>query len=245
MPSQPLYKRILLKLSGEALSTKNVLGIEPKILERLIQEIVEVAKLNVQIGIVIGGGNLFRGPALSKMGIDRITGDQMGMLATIMNSLAMRDALERMGLETHIMSAIPMNGVVDPFNRHKAIYHLQQHRIVIFAGGTGNPLVTTDSTASLRGIEINADVLLKATQVDGIYSADPNRDPKATLYHHVTFQEALEKQLGVMDLTAFSQCKEHNLAIRVFNITKPGNLLKVVTSLNEGTLVDAGVKNYA
>lgn len=240
--NKPLYKRILLKLSGEVLSNKTSVGIDPPTLQRLIKEIAEVAQLNIQIGIVIGGGNLFRGPALSSVGLDRITGDQMGMLATIMNALAMRDAFERIGIETRIMSAIPMNGFVDYYNRRKAIYHLEHHRLVIFAGGTGNPLVTTDSAASLRGVETRADILLKATQVDGVYSADPAKNPEAVLYRHITYQEALDQELGVMDLSAFCQCRDHNLPIRVFNIYKPGNLLRVVTSLDEGTLVDAGEK---
>lgn len=240
--SPPIYKRILLKLSGEALASKGSLGIDPQILDRLTHEIAEVVKLGVQVGIVIGGGNLFRGTTLTQVGIDRITGDQMGMLATIMNALAMRDVMERAGVSTRIMSAIPVNGLVDHYNRRKAMYHLEQKRVVIFAGGTGNPLVTTDSAASLRGIEIGADVLLKATQVDGIYSADPVRNPQAVLYQHVTYQEALDKQLGVMDLAAFCQCRDHDLAIRVFNISKPGILMRIVTSTEEGTFVDSGDK---
>lgn len=240
--NKPLYKRILLKLSGEALSNKSAVGIDPATLVRLTNEIAEVSRLGVQIGIVIGGGNLFRGPALSAVGIDRITGDQMGMLATIMNALAMRDAFERISIPTRIMSAIPMNGFVDYYNRRKAIYHLEQNRLVIFSGGTGNPLVTTDSAASLRGIEVKADVLIKATQVDGIYSADPVHNPEAELYRHITYQQALDKELGVMDLAAFCQCRDHDLAIRVFNINKPGNLLRVVTSTEEGTRVDSGRK---
>lgn len=234
----PIYQRILLKLSGEALQGQVAFGIDPAVLDRLVKEIAEVAKLKIQIGIVVGGGNLFRGAALSKVGIDRITGDQMGMLATVMNALAMRDALNNVGIASRIMSAIPISGLVDPFDRGKAVSHLQQQQVVIFAGGTGNPLVTTDSAASLRGIEIGADVLLKATNVDGIYSADPALDSQAKLYKHLTYQEALERELGVMDLTAFCQCRDHGLAIRVFNITKPGILLKIVTSKDDGTLVE-------
>lgn len=237
---KPTFKRILLKLSGEALMGKQSFGIDPIVLKRLVQEIAEVAKLSVQIAIVIGGGNLFRGANLSTTGIDRVTGDQMGMLATVMNALAMRDALESTGIATRILSAFPIGGVVDHYDRRKAIHHLNQNRIVIFAGGTGNPLFTTDSAASLRGIEINADILLKATQVDGIYSADPVHNPKAQLYHHLTYQEALERELGVMDLTAFSQCRDHNLAIRVFNINHPGILQRIITGADEGTLVDEG-----
>lgn len=237
--SQPIYKRILLKLSGEALSSANEFGIDPTILDRLVKDIAEIAKLGIQIGIVIGGGNLFRGAVLAKIGIDRITGDQMGMLATIMNALAMRDALEKINIPTRIMSAIPMSGLVDHYDRRRAIYNLENKRVVIFAGGTGNPLVTTDSAASLRGIEIKADVLLKATNVDGVYSSDPAKSLNAVLYHHISYQEALEKELGIMDISAFSQCRDHHLAIRVFNILKSGVLLKVVTSIDEGTLVDS------
>lgn len=235
--SQPLYKRIVLKLSGEALQGKANFGIDPQVLDRLASEIREITTLNVQIGIVIGGGNLFRGASLSAAGIGRITGDQIGMLATIMNALAMRDALERIHVSARIMSAIPMSGIVDHYDRRKAIYHLERKRVVLFAGGTGNPLVTTDSAASLRAIEVGAEVLLKATNVDGIYTADPSKDKQATRYQVLTYQEALEKELGVMDLTAFCQCRDHNLALRVFNIHKPGSLLRVITGEDEGTLV--------
>jgi len=232
------YRRIMLKLSGEALSGKTSFGIEPTVLNRLVKEIAEVSKLGVQVGIVIGGGNLFRGAVLSTVGIDRITGDQMGMLATVMNALAMRDALEKTGVATRIMSAIAINGVVETFERQKAIRYLEKNRVVIFAGGTGNPLVTTDSAASLRGIEVGADVLLKATNVDGVYSADPAKDPNATLYQYLTYQEALDKELGVMDLTAFCQCRDHSLPIEVFNINKHDILLDIVKGKQVGTLVN-------
>lgn len=235
---KPIYQRILLKLSGEALQGKSSFGIEPQMVTYLIEQIAAVAKLNVQIGIVIGGGNLFRGKQLSSVGIDRITGDQMGMLATVMNALAMRDALEQFQLPARIMSAIPISGLVDHYNRRKAIHHLEQGRIVLFAGGTGNPLVTTDSAASLRGIEIQANVLLKATNVDGVYTADPAKHKNATRYQHLKFQEALDKELGVMDLTAFCQCRDHQLPLRVFNIHKAGALFRVVIGEDEGTLVD-------
>jgi uridylate kinase len=235
---QPVYKRILLKLSGEALMGQLPLGIDPQVLSRIMQDVVQLTKHNVQVAIVIGGGNLFRGAALAAVGINRITGDQMGMLATVMNALAMRDALEGMGMPTRILSAVPVDGLVERYERNKAMRYLNKQRVVIFAGGTGNPLFTTDSAASLRGIEINADVLLKATHVDGIYSADPVRHPNAVLYQRLTYQEALERELGVMDLTAFSQCRDHRLPIRVFNITKPGILLRIVQGADEGTLVD-------
>ncbi len=234
----PIYKRILLKLSGEALQGEHAFGIDPQMVTYLIEEISTVANLGIQIGIVIGAGNLFRGKKLASVGIDRITGDQMGMLATVMNALAMRDAIEKFKLPARIMSAIPMSGLVDHYDRRKAVHHLEQKRIVIFAGGTGNPLVTTDSAASLRGIEVQADILLKATNVDGIYTEDPAVNLHAERYTHLKFQEALDKELGIMDLTAFCQCRDHQLPIRVFNIHKPGALLRAVTGTDEGTLVD-------
>ena len=198
---------------------------------------VKFISLGVQVGIVVGGGNFFRGVTISEAGINRITGDHMGMLATLINALAMRDAFERSGLPVRVLSAIPMSGMVDYFNRRKAIHHLQQGRVVIFAAGTGNPLVTTDSAASLRGIEIEADVVLKATQVDGVYSADPRRYPNAIRYEHLTYQEALEKELAVMDLAAFCQCRDYNMPLCVFNMQKPGALLRVITGQPEGTRV--------
>ena len=235
---QPIYRRILLKLSGEALMGNGSTAIAPQILDRLAREIAEIYQLGVQVAIVIGGGNFFRGAALSVAGISRITGDYMGMLSTLMNALALRDGFERTGLPVRILSAIPMSGIVDHFQRRKAIHHLQQGRVVIFAGGTGNPLVTTDSAASLRGIEIDADVVMKATNVDGVYSADPSKDPNATLYDHLDYQEALEKELAVMDLAAFCQCRDHKMPLRVFNINKPDALLRVVLGDKEGTVVD-------
>lgn len=237
---QPIYRRILLKLSGEALMGQNDFGIDPAVIDRLAREISEVVELGVQVALVIGAGNLFRGAALSKVGLNRITGDYMGMLATIMNALALRDALERISLSTRILSAIPMSGVVDHYDRREAIHHLQQGRVVIFAAGTGNPLVTTDSAASLRGIEIDADAILKATNVDGIYTADPRKDPKATRYTHLTYREVLEKELAVMDLSAFCQCRDHDMILRVFNIHKPGALLRVISGEDEGTIVERG-----
>ncbi|AKQ33362.1 UMP kinase [Candidatus Coxiella mudrowiae] len=235
---QPVYRRVLLKMSGEALMGKENYAIDPEVLDRMAKDITQVYQLGVQVAIVIGGGNFFRGAALQKAGINRITGDYMGMLATLMNALALRDAFERSNLPVRILSAIPMTGVVDAFHRRKAIHHLQQGRVVIFAAGTGNPLVTTDSAASLRGIEIGADVVLKATNVDGVYSEDPAKNPKAKLYKHLTYQEALEKELAVMDLAAFCQCRDHNMSLRVFNINKPGTMLRVIMDTAEGTLVD-------
>jgi len=237
-----IFSRILLKLSGEALTGETGFGIDPKILTRLSKEIIEIVELGVQIGLVIGGGNLFRGKALSVAGLDRITGDHMGMLATVMNALAMRDVLERAGQSTRVMSAIPMSGVVDYYDRRKAIHHLEEGRVVLFAAGTGNPLVTTDSAASLRAIEIGASALLKATNVDGVYSADPAKDPHAERYRHLTYAQALEKELGVMDLSAFCQCRDYDVDIRVFNIHKPGALLRVITGADEGTIVSRSIK---
>jgi len=234
---QPIYNRIVLKLSGEALTGEKSFGIDPAVLDRMALEIGEIVKLKVQVGLVIGGGNFFRGEALSLAGIGRITGDQMGMLATLMNALAMRDALERAGFATRIMSAIPMSGVVDYYDRRKAMHHLNKGRIVLFAAGTGNPLVTTDSAASLRAIEVEADILLKATNVDGIYSSDPEKDPKAVRYKVLHYGEALAKELGVMDLTAFCQCRDHHMKIRVFSLKKPGTLLRIILGEDEGTLV--------
>ncbi len=193
---QPLYRRVLLKMSGEALMGKGLHAIDPNVLDRMAKDVTQVYQLGVQIAIVIGGGNFFRGAALQAAGINRITGDYMGMLATLMNALALRDAFERSNLPVRILSAIPMTGVADAFHRRKAIHHLQQGRVVIFAAGTGNPLVTTDSAASLRGIEINADVVLKATNVDGVYSDDPAKNPQAKLYKHLSYQEALKKRIS-------------------------------------------------
>ncbi len=231
------YRRILLKMSGEALMGDGSHTIDPKIVDRLVHEIGEIYGLGVQIGIVVGGGNFFRGAALSAAGINRVTGDYMGMLATLMNALAMRDAFERADLPVRILSAIPMSGIVGHFDCRKAIHHLERGRILIFAAGTGNPFVTTDSAASLRGIEIEADVVLKATNVDGIYTADPAKDPNATRYQHLSYEEALNKELAVMDLGAFCQCRDHKMPLRVFNINKPGALLRIIQGEDEGTSV--------
>lgn len=234
---KPIYRRIILKLSGEALMGNTEFGIDPAVLKRMAKEIKEVVDLDVQIGVVIGGGNLFRGAALCQAGLERITGDHMGMLATLMNSLALRDIFEREGLSTRIMSAIPMSGIVDHYDRRKAIHDLEEGCIVIFAGGVGNPLVTTDSAASLRGIEVNAEAIFKATHVDGIYSADPLKDPQARRYQRLTYREVLSKELAVMDLSAFCQCRDHNMVLRVFNMHKQGALLRAVLGEDEGTMV--------
>ncbi|MEH6575852.1 MAG: UMP kinase [Amphritea sp.] len=232
------YKRILLKLSGEALMGDENFGIDSQVLNRMALEIGQLVGIGVQVGMVIGGGNLFRGAALSAAGLDRVTGDHMGMLATVMNALAMRDALERSNIATRVMSAIPMSGVVDDYDRRNAIRYLNQGDVVIFAAGTGNPFFTTDSAACLRGIEIDADVVIKATKVDGVYTSDPMKDSTAKRYRHLTFDEALEKQLGVMDLTAICLVRDHNMPVRVFNMNKPGALAKLILGGEEGTVID-------
>jgi uridylate kinase len=206
----------------------------------MAKEINEVQSLGIEIAIVVGGGNFFRGSTLSKAGISRMSGDYMGMLATLINALALRDSYERFGMPVRILSAIPISGIGDHFNHRKAIHHLELGRLVIFAAGTGNPLVTTDSAASLRGIEVDADVIIKATDVDGIFDKDPREHSDAVRYKKLTFQEALDKELAVMDLAAFCQCRDHNKSIRVINMHKPGTLLRAVTTLDEGTLVTNG-----
>lgn len=232
-----LYRRIVLKMSGEALMGEGQFGICPAVLDRLAAEISELISLGIQVGLVIGGGNLFRGAALSDVGLGRVTGDHMGMLATVMNALAVRDALERAKLPARIMSSIPMSGVVDHYDRRKAMYHLENHRVVVFAAGTGNPFFTTDSAACLRGIEVGADVVLKATKVDGVYSADPVKYPDAERYTQLTYDEVLEKHLEVMDLTAICLCRDQKMPLRVFSIKQPGVLRRVVTGHEEGTLI--------
>lgn len=238
--SKARYKRILLKLSGEALMGDENFGIDPKVLDRMALEIGQLVGIGVQVGLVIGGGNLFRGEALSKAGMDRVTGDHMGMLATVMNALAMRDALERSNITTRVMSAISMVGVVDNYDRRAAMRYLNQGDVVIFSAGTGNPFFTTDSAACLRGIEVEVDVVLKATKVDGVYTADPVKDPTATRYDRLSYDEVLERQLGVMDLTAMCLARDHQMPVRVFNMNKPGALVTVVRGGEEGTLIDGG-----
>lgn len=232
------YKRILLKLSGEALMGSEGFGIDPKILDRMALEVGQLVGIGIQVGLVIGGGNLFRGAALQKAGLDRVTGDHMGMLATVMNALAMRDALERSNIPSSVMSSIPMSGVVDHYDRRKAMRALQRGEVVIFSAGTGNPFFTTDSAACLRGIEVEADIVLKATKVDGVYTADPMLDPQATKYDHLSYDEVLDKKLGVMDLTAICLCRDHMMPLRVFAMEKTGALLNIVNGEKEGTLVE-------
>jgi uridylate kinase len=231
------YKRILLKLSGEALTGSEKFGIDPKILDSMALAIGQLVGIGVQVGLVVGGGNLFRGAALQKAGLDRVTGDHMGMLATVMNALAMRDALERSNIATQAMSAIPMTGVVDHYDRRKAIRALMNGDVVIFSAGTGNPFFTTDSAACLRAIEMDAELVLKATKVDGVYSADPMKDPNAVKYERLSYDEVLDKKLEVMDLTAIVLCRDHNMPVRVFEMEKPGALLNIVRGGDEGTLI--------
>jgi uridylate kinase len=232
------YKRILLKLSGEELMGDEGFGIDPKVLDRMALEIGQLVGIGVQVGLVIGGGNLFRGAALHAAGMERVTGDHMGMLATMMNGLAMRDALDRNNISARVMSAIPMSGVVEHYDRRTAIRYLSGGDVVIFSAGTGNPFFTTDSAACLRGIEIGAEIVLKATKVDGVYSADPMKDPNATMYSRLTYDEALQKKLGVMDLTAICLCREQDMPLRVFRMSKPGALLNIVVGGDEGTLIE-------
>ena len=231
------YKRILLKLSGEALTGSESFGIDPKILDSMALAIGQLVGIGVQVGLVVGGGNLFRGAALQQAGLDRVTGDHMGMLATVMNALAMRDALERSNIATQAMSAIPMTGVVDHYDRRKAIRALMNGDVVIFSAGTGNPFFTTDSAACLRAIEMDAELVLKATKVDGVYSADPMKDPDAVKYERLSYDDVLDKKLEVMDLTAICLCRDHNMPVRVFEMEKPGALLNIVRGGSEGTLI--------
>lgn len=232
------YKRILLKLSGEALQgpAKNT-NIDPAVLEQYCEEIKAVNQEGVEIAIVIGGGNIFRGGQAASLGIDRVQGDYMGMLATVINGMALQSALERHGLYTRLMSGIKMEQVCEPFIRRRAIRHLEKRRIVIFGAGIGNPYFTTDSTASLRAVEVQADVVLKGTRVDGVYTKDPEKFPDAVRYSSLTFQEAYEKNLSIMDMTAFTLCKENKLPIIVFDMNKKGNLIKVVNGEGGGTLI--------
>ncbi|MCD6045087.1 MAG: uridylate kinase [Gammaproteobacteria bacterium] len=236
---KPKYGRIMLKMSGEILMGNSQFGIDPVVLDRIASEVTEIASLGIEVGLVMGGGNLFRGEALAKVGLGRVTGDHMGMLATTMNALALRDAMERAGVETRVMSAITMTGLVDPMDIRKADYHLRHGIVVIFSGGTGNPFFTTDSAASLRGIEIGADVLLKGTKVDGVYTDDPTLVPAAKRYSQLNYREVIEKDLRVMDTTAICMCRDHQLPIIVFNINKPHALKDIMLGLDEGTLIHA------
>jgi uridylate kinase len=233
----PALQRILLKLSGEALMGDDAFGINRATIVRIVDEVAEVTRLGVQVAVVIGGGNIFRGVAGGSVGMDRATADYMGMLATVMNALALGDAMEKTGVKARVMSAIAIDQVVEPYVRPKALQYLEEGKVVIFAAGTGNPFFTTDTAAALRGAEIGAEIVLKATKVDGVYTADPKKDPAATRYTSISFDEAMSRQLQVMDATAFALCRDQNLPVRVFSIFKPGALRRVVLGEDEGTLV--------
>ena len=236
----PKYRRVLLKLSGEALMGEMDFGIDPAVLDRMALEIGQLRGIGVEVGLVVGGGNLFRGAALQKAGLDRVTGDHMGMLATVMNGLAMRDALERSNIPTNLMSAIQMSGMVEHYDRRRSMRLLREGNVVIFAAGTGNPFFTTDSAACLRGIEIQADVVFKATKVDGVYDSDPVTNPEAVKFDRLNYDEVLERKLEVMDLTAICLCRDHNMPVRVFNMNQVGSLLAVTLGGSDGTLIEQG-----
>ncbi len=237
--ARPAHKRILLKLSGEALMGDDQFGINRATIMRIVDEVAEVTRLGVEVAVVIGGGNIFRGVAGGSVGMDRATADYMGMLATVMNALALGDTMNKAGLTARVMSAISIEQVVEPYVRPKALQYLEEGKVVIFAAGTGNPFFTTDTAAALRGAEIGAEVVLKATKVDGVYSADPKKDPSASLYRTISFDEAMAKNLGIMDATAFALCRDQKLPVRVFSIFKHGALRRVVMGEQEGTLVHA------
>lgn len=237
--AKPAYRRILLKLSGEALMGDDAFGINRETIVRMVHEVVDVTALGVQVAVVIGGGNIFRGVAGGSVGMDRATADYMGMLATVMNALALGDAMDKAGLTARVMSAIAIEQVVEPYIRPKALQYLEEGKVVIFAAGTGNPFFTTDTAAALRGSEIGAEIVLKATKVDGVYSADPKKDPTATRYSKISFDDAISQNLGIMDATAFALCRDQRLPIKVFSIVKHGALKRVVLGEDEGTLVFA------
>ena len=235
--SQLAYRRVLLKLSGEALMGDEDYGIDPKVIGRLAREVIEVREAGAEIALVIGGGNIFRGAGLAAGGMDRVTGDQMGMLATVINALAMQDALEKLGAKARVMSAIKINDVCEDYIRRRAVRHLEKRRLVIFAAGTGNPFFTTDSGAALRAIEIGADLLLKATKVDGVYDRDPGKFPDAVRYEQLTYDEVLSRDLQVMDTAAFALCRDSDVPLRIYDLSVPGNLMRILRGENIGTLV--------
>ncbi len=231
------YRRILLKLSGEALMGSGDFGIDPEVLGRMADEVVELARAGVQVGLVIGGGNIFRGAGLAQGGFDRVTADHMGMLATVMNALAMGEALEQRGQGAAVLSAIPVAGVCEDYSRRAAVAHLEAGRVALFAAGTGNPFFTTDSAASLRAVEIRADLLIKATKVNGVYAADPVRDPDAERFAHISYDDVIHRRLGVMDTTAIVLCRDHGLPLRVVDMTRRHSFLRAAAGEDEGTLV--------
>jgi uridylate kinase len=234
----PKYNRVLLKLSGESLMGNKNFGLDPEVLSRYANEIKQVTEMGVQVAIVIGGGNIYRGMNEAETGIERAQGDYMGMLATVINGMALQSALDKVGVLTRLQSAIKMEQIAEPYIRRRAIRHLEKGRVVIFGAGTGNPYFTTDTAGSLRAVEIKADIILKGTRVDGIYSADPEKDPTATKYGNISFAECISKELKVMDMTAFTLCMENNLPIVVFDMNKQGNLMSVVVGNKTGTLVN-------
>jgi len=231
------FKRILLKLSGESLMGDKSYGIDNTVLDHFSEEVLKIVKLKIEVGIVIGGGNIYRGLSASQQGVDRVTGDTMGMLATIINSLAIQNALEKRGIFTRVQTAIKMDEVAEPFIQRRAIRHLEKKRVVIFSGGTGSPYFTTDTAAALRAIELKADVIMKGTRVDGVYDSDPEKNPKAKMYKKLSYANVLDQNLKVMDLTAITLCQENDLPILVFNMNKKDNLKKIVTGENIGTLI--------
>src|SRR5512137_989759 len=233
----PAYRRILLKLSGEALMGDDSYGINREVIDRIVAEVAEITRLGVEVAIVIGGGNIFRGVAPGAAGMDRATADYMGMLATLMNALALQDALRRAGVEARVQSALRIDQVAEPYIRGRALRHLEEHKVVIFGAGTGNPFFTTDTAAALRGREMNVDIVLKATKVDGVYTADPKKDTTAKRYERLTFDEAIVRNLKVMDATALALCRDQNMLLKVFSIFVPGALRRVVLGADEGTLV--------
>ena len=235
--NEPQFRRILLKMSGEALLGQENFGIDPEVLSRLAAELKAVQALGVQIGVVVGGGNIFRGQGLARAGMDRVTGDHMGMLATVINSLALQDALERIDVMARVMSGFDINAVCEGYIRRRAVRHLEKGRITIFAAGMGNPYFTTDTAASLRATEIGADILLKATRVDGVYDADPEQNPTAKRYDQLSYDRVIDERLSVMDTTAVVMCRDNDLPIRVFDIHVPGNMMKLIKGENIGTLV--------
>jgi uridylate kinase len=237
MEATPRYKRILLKLSGEALMGDEDYGIDPKVIHRLAAEVIEAQAAGAEVALVIGGGNIFRGAGLAAGGMDRVTGDQMGMLATVINALAMQDALEKLGAKVRVMSAIKINDVCEDYIRRRAVRHLEKGRITIFAAGTGNPFFTTDSGAALRAIEIGADLLLKATKVDGVYDSDPKKNPHATRFERLSYDEVLGRDLQVMDTAAFALARDSDLPLRIFDMEQPGQLLRILKGEPIGTLV--------
>lgn len=238
MATTPIYKRILLKLSGEALMGEHEYGIDPAVINSIAADVKELNQAGVQVAMVIGGGNIFRGVNLASEGMDRVTADHMGMLATVINALALQDAIKRQGLPVRVMSALPIHTVCEDYIRLRAIRHLEKQRVVVFAAGTGNPFFTTDTAASLRGIEIGADVVVKGTKVDGVYSSDPVKDPSAQLFEKLDYDQVIEQKLAVMDTTAIVLCRDNHIPIRVFNMTKQGALMRLVMGENEGTLVE-------